>query len=437
MELAEAVALGVLDEHHGRVRDVDADLDHGRRDEHVRAAGGERLHRLLLLLRAHLAVHQDHAVVLELAAAQALELGRGRAGLQRLGLLHQRADHERLPARVELLADALVGPGALVVGRGDVGDDRAPAGGQLVQARDVEVAVGGERERARDRRRGHVQDVRRAAGRRLAVQLAALVDAEPVLLVHDRDEQAVELHRVLDQRVRADEDLQLAARQLAQQVGAARLRGGAGQQRGLHELTGHQLLQRREVLLGQRLRGRHQRGLAAGLDGAQHRVQRHDGLAGADLAHQQPLHRPVGRHVLVERGHRTRLVAGGRERERVAQPARGELAGGAQRLRPGALTAARPPAQERDLQQQELVEGQPSPAALLVTEVRGVDGRPAVRQAFERPDAGRQRLEHVAHLRALLVHERGDLHARQPVRRRVGGHVLPRRTRARPSRRAR
>ena len=215
--------------------------------------------------------------------------------------------------------------------------------------------------------------------------------------------------------------------ELAQQVGAARLRRGAGEQRGLDELTRHQLLQRREVLLGERLGGRHQRGLAAGLDGAQHRVQRDDGLAGADLAHQQALHRAVGRHVLVERGHRALLVAGGRERERVAQPAGGELARGAQRLRPRALAAARAAAQERDLQQQELVEREPSPAALLVAEVRGVHGRPAVRQALQRPDAGGQRLEHVAHLRALLVHERGDLHAREPVRGRVGGHVLPRR----------
>ena len=100
VQLRDAVALGVLDEHHGRVRDVDADLDHRRGDEHVGAAGGERRHRLLLLARAHLAVQQHDAEVLELAAAQALELGRGGARLQRLGLLDQRADDERLAAGV-------------------------------------------------------------------------------------------------------------------------------------------------------------------------------------------------------------------------------------------------------------------------------------------------------------------------------------------------
>ena len=54
------------------------------------------------------------------------------------------------------------------------------------------------------------------------------------------------------------------------------------------------------------------------LDRAQHRVERDDGLAGADLAHQQPLHRAVAREVVVDRRHRGALVAGRRERQRVA-----------------------------------------------------------------------------------------------------------------------
>ena len=212
VQLAEAVALGVLHEHHGRVRDVDADLDHGRGDEHVGAPGGEGGHRLLLLLRAHLAVHQHDAVVLELAALEALVLGGGGARLEHLGLLDERADDEGLAALVELFPDALVGAGALGVGGGDVGDDRPAPGGELVQGRDVEVAVGGEGERPRDRRRGHVQDVRREALRRLAVQRSALVDAEAVLLVDDGDRETVELDGFLDERVGADEQLQLAGR---------------------------------------------------------------------------------------------------------------------------------------------------------------------------------------------------------------------------------
>ena len=38
MQLREAEAVGLLDDHHRRVRNVDADLDHRRRDEHVELA---------------------------------------------------------------------------------------------------------------------------------------------------------------------------------------------------------------------------------------------------------------------------------------------------------------------------------------------------------------------------------------------------------------
>ena len=49
-----------------------------------------------------------------------------------------------------------------------------------------------------------------ARARRLAVQRRALAHAEAVLLVHDGQREPVELDRVLDQRVRADQQPQLA-----------------------------------------------------------------------------------------------------------------------------------------------------------------------------------------------------------------------------------
>ena len=72
VQLGDAEALGVLDEHYGRVGDVDADLDDGRGDEHVGFAGGERGHRLLLLARSHAAVQQHEPVAAQLALAQPL-----------------------------------------------------------------------------------------------------------------------------------------------------------------------------------------------------------------------------------------------------------------------------------------------------------------------------------------------------------------------------
>ena len=63
----------------------------------------------------------------QLGPREALVLGGGGARLQRLGLLDQRADDERLAAGPQLLADALVGARALALGRGHVGVDRPAA----------------------------------------------------------------------------------------------------------------------------------------------------------------------------------------------------------------------------------------------------------------------------------------------------------------------
>jgi len=49
MQLRESEALGMLDDHHRRVRHVDADLDHRRRDEHIDRAVAESAHGLVAL----------------------------------------------------------------------------------------------------------------------------------------------------------------------------------------------------------------------------------------------------------------------------------------------------------------------------------------------------------------------------------------------------
>ena len=64
------------------------------------------------------------------------------------------------------------------------------------------------------------------------------------------------------------------------------------------------------MLLGEHLGGREQRRLAPGVDDAQHRAERHDGLAGADLALEQPVHRVTGGQV-VEDLLADRALAGG------------------------------------------------------------------------------------------------------------------------------
>ena len=66
-----------------------------------------------------------------------------------------------------------------------------------------------------------------------------------------------------------------------------------GEQRERDRLAGEQPVERRRVLLGERLGRRHQRRLVARLERPQHRVEGDDGLAAPDLPHQQPLHRPA------------------------------------------------------------------------------------------------------------------------------------------------
>ena len=249
-----------------------------------------------LALRAHLAVHEHDAVVLELAAAQALELGGGGLGLQRLGLLDQRADDERLAAGVELLADALVGAGALVVGAGD-------EGARSAAARPAARAARSRRGRRRRSARACAGSASRScAGRAARGPAGALRSSARRWLTPKRCCSSTTATASRSNSTASSiiacvptSSFSSPVRELAEQVGAAARGRGAGQQRGLHELARHQLLQRREVLLGERLGRRHQRGLGAGLDRAQHRVERDDGLARADLAHQQPLHRALAR----------------------------------------------------------------------------------------------------------------------------------------------
>ena len=215
--------------------------------------------------------------------------------------------------------------------------------------------------------------------------------------------------------------------QLAEQVGAAARGRRAGQQRGLHELARHQLLQRREVLLGERLGRRHQRRLGARLDRAQHRVERDDGLAGADLAHQQPLHRPVARRrPRRSPPSRVRWSPVGVNGSESRQPARGQRAR-RRRARPRGRPrgAARGGAAARS-------------AAAGTRRRRAGGGRPPGRRSGRRrarPQRSGSRSS--ARMRAgsgsstsrivapVLVHERGDLH-RATAPRRPGRSPCPR-----------
>ena len=285
MELREPEPVGLLDDHHGRVRNVDPHLDHRRRDEDVQLAGLEPLHQVTPLGRTQAPMEAADAQTAELGPAQPVGLLLRRPRDARLRLLDQRADHVRLAPLLEKPPEPPVGlPGPLL---GDPArDHRLPARRGLGDLRHGEISVDGEGERARDRRRGHVQDVRGAAHS----ESAPLLHPEAVLLVDHRDGEVAQLDALLDQRMRPDDDA--GVRDLA--LGRPR-----EQRHGNAEL-GAERLDREEVLLGERLRRRHERAPEARLHGTKERVQRDHGLPRAHVSLEEPLHRRRARQIGVD-----------------------------------------------------------------------------------------------------------------------------------------
>ncbi len=131
-----------------------------------------------------------------------------------------------------------------------------------------------------------------------------------MLLVEDHQAEAGELHVLLDQPVGADDDVELAVRQRLQRLGLLLGAAEARQLGELHRPGGEAVGEVVEVLLGQQ-RGRHQhRHLVAAHHRHEGGAQRDFGLAEADVAAHQAVHRLARLHVGHHRGNRGGLVGG-------------------------------------------------------------------------------------------------------------------------------
>ena len=152
------------------------------------------------------------------------------------------------------------------------------------------------------------------------------------------------------------------------------------------------------MLLGKRLGRRHQRALLAGLDRAQQRIERDDGLPGADLALEQALHRRRLGEIGVDLLDRPLLVGRQLERKELAI-ARDELARLVERGSLLLLALMAPPC-EPYLEDEQLVEREPAPSALRLLQVAGpVQDRERIgskRQPRRGLQSGRQRIGVIA-----------------------------------------
>ena len=146
----------------------------------------------------------------------------------------------------------------------------------------------------------------------LAQLLQALLvhDAEVLLLVDDQQAQPLEGDRLAEQRVRADHDVDGAFLDAGLDGGELL---GRHQARGLgdaHRQALEAFGEGGEVLAGEQRGRHHHRHLEARQGRGEGGPQRHLGLAEADVAAHQPVHRLAGCQVLHDRGDAGRLVLG-------------------------------------------------------------------------------------------------------------------------------
>src|SRR5262249_22626661 len=294
MQLRQAEALGVFDQHDRGVRHVHADLDNSRRHQNLNLIRAECLHYALFLGGLHLSMQQADVEFREDFLAQVLvHLGRV-PQIELFGLLDDRIDDVSLAALFDLVADELVNLLAPVFAAHVRRNGRA-AGRHFVDDRDFEVAVNGHRKAARDRRSRHYQDVGVDAA---PSKLGALQHAEAMLFVDHREAELSELNRILNQRVSADDQVDVARSDGLLHLALLFRLETPREQFDAVRRQAEPAPNVAGVLFGQNFRRRHQRRLVAVLDRDDHRLNRDNRLAAAHVALQQAVHRLVAGHIV-------------------------------------------------------------------------------------------------------------------------------------------
>src|SRR5258708_6502622 len=189
VELGEAETLGVLDDHDGGVRDVDADFDDGGGDEDLRFVLAEALHDFFFFVAGEAAVEKAELELGKNFAREALVFVDGGFELE-LRFLDDGIDDVGLMSGGNFAAERFPNAGEMLLG-GHARGDGSAAGRKLVENGNVEVAIESERESTRNGRGSEDEDVRGVAvGGGFVHQALALEDAEAVLLVNGDEAEA-------------------------------------------------------------------------------------------------------------------------------------------------------------------------------------------------------------------------------------------------------
>src|SRR6478752_323722 len=309
MQLRQAKSLRVLDHHDRRLGYIDTDFDHGRGNEHLRLARSEAGHGCVFIRALHAAM--DQVDPLSEFLSQVLEPRLGGSKVDLFGFVHQRADPVGALALLNCTADGVFN--ILDTSEGDGASvDWLAARRLFAQFRNVHIAEIGKNKRARDRRGGKHQHV---DGLALLHERKALVDAEPMLFVDNRQGKVMEGNVLLKEGVRPDQKVDVAKCEAIEDLPAGWTAFPASEDRDADAGRFREWRNGREMLAGENFSRRHESSLPASLDDGGGGAQCHDGLAGANVSLQETQHslrpREIGNDVV------NRLLL--RMRERIGQ----------------------------------------------------------------------------------------------------------------------
>ena len=305
VQLCQTEMVRSFDHHDGRVWNIHTDFDHRSGNKNVIFMVFECLKNGVFFKPLHAAVQQGDLEVREyLVLEKFARLDSGASFFFFIvTFLHERIDDEGLMASPCFFADEAVNLFP-VDGWNDPCPHRFAPGRHFIDEREVQISIDRERQRTRDRGGSHHQQMRVGS---FGTQGRALVNTKAVLFVDNDKLQIFEPDRLFDERVCPDQNPDLTRFQTAADLLLFRFRGSSYHQ--LHLAGGDRCVfsktfdeaDKIAVMLFRQHTGRcHDGGLSVFLHHEQCGKAGNDGLPGANITLNQPVHRVTGCHVFAD-----------------------------------------------------------------------------------------------------------------------------------------